>query len=101
MTEGEKIMWNRLRFNGPPFRFRRQFAAGPYVLDFYCPECRLCIEIDGEFHAEREDRDKIRDDWLKDHGIATLRIPSWDVFEQIESVMSLIWQVCDQRANGS
>ena len=51
MTPAEKILWDRLRsrrLNG--LKFRRQQPLGPYIVDYYCPEFRLGIEIDGDIH---------------------------------------------------
>ncbi len=55
----EKLVWTYLRnrrFHG--YKFRRQYSVGKYVLDFYCPELRLCIEIDSDIHEEPEQKEK-------------------------------------------
>ncbi|MFA6564751.1 MAG: endonuclease domain-containing protein [Verrucomicrobiia bacterium] len=67
-TPAEKLLWRWLRgrrFSG--FKFRRQHPIGDYVLDFYCCDARLDIELDGGGHNERaqELRDKRRDEFLK------------------------------------
>jgi very-short-patch-repair endonuclease len=57
MTEAERKLWGYLRdrrFGGR--KFRRQHPVGPYFLDFYCPEGRLAIELDGSQHAEDAQR---------------------------------------------
>ena len=54
-TATEAILWKALKgkqIDG--LKFRRQFGLGPYVLDFYCPEIRLCIELDGDIHNSYE-----------------------------------------------
>ncbi|WP_204270871.1 DUF559 domain-containing protein, partial [Escherichia coli] len=58
-------------------RFRKQHAAGPYVLDFYCAPAMLAIEVDGEAHArgDRPARDATRDAWLAEQGVKVLRYP--------------------------
>ena len=60
------------------FRFRRQHPIGPYILDFYCAEARLAVEIDGQAHGHPDQirHDARRDQWLGEKGIRTLRIPS-------------------------
>jgi very-short-patch-repair endonuclease len=60
------------------FRFRRQHPVGPYILDFYCAEARLAVEIDGAAHAHPDQvrHDARRDEWLVARGIRTLRLPS-------------------------
>ena len=50
MTIPEVILWTRLRQRPGGFKFRRQHPAGPYVLDFFCSEARLAIEVDGMVH---------------------------------------------------
>ena len=62
-TSTEKILWNRIRnkqING--LKFRQQHGFGNYIMDFYCPTIRLCIEIDGEVHdkIEAKEYDKER-----------------------------------------
>jgi very-short-patch-repair endonuclease len=50
MSLPEVILWQQLRRRPGGFKFRRQHPAGPYALDFYCEEARLCIEVDGSAH---------------------------------------------------
>ena len=63
MTPPEIALWLALRSNEAGLRFRRQHAAGRYVLDFYCATARLAIEVDGEAHdhGNRPERDATRD----------------------------------------
>ena len=52
-TDAERTLWQRLRgkqLGG--LKFRRQHVVGPWILDFYCPECRLAVELDGGQHNE-------------------------------------------------
>ena len=62
-TDAEKRLWSRLRkkqLDG--LRFRRQQPLGPYVVDFFCPEAKLIIEVDGGQHGEDSDA---RTNWLR------------------------------------
>jgi very-short-patch-repair endonuclease len=52
-----------------------------YFLDFYCGEAMVCVEVDGELHALRTDRDEVRDRRLAEAGILTIRVPSLDLFD--------------------
>ncbi|WP_307083476.1 endonuclease domain-containing protein [Sphingomonas faeni] len=52
MTLPEIALWRALRTNEEGLRFRKQHAAGPYVLGFYCAPARLAIEVDGEAHNQ-------------------------------------------------
>jgi very-short-patch-repair endonuclease len=80
MSVSEKWFWSAVRHDALGFRFRRQYSIGPYFLDFYVPSARVCIEIDGEQHAERQEADAKRDAYLAEMGILTIRIPSLDLF---------------------
>src|ERR1019366_292475 len=70
MTQGEARVWAALRILDAP-RFRRQAPVGPYILDFYAPRWKLCVEIDGPLHDV--ERDLTRDAWLLARGVTTLR----------------------------
>ena len=61
MTRAENCLWLRLRARQfYSLRFRRQHGIGPYIVDFYCPERAVVIEVDGDVHA-------IGDQRLRDH----------------------------------
>lgn len=87
LTEPELYLWLRLkdRSEDDPV-FRRQHPLGPYILDFYCPQARLCIEVDGADHTrdDRIARDAVRDAWLAEKGIHTYRIFAGDVTEDAD-----------------
>jgi len=65
----------RRRERGLP-TFRRQHPVGPYVLDFYCSNARLCVEVDGASHStsDRPQRDERRDAYLRAAGIEVVRV---------------------------
>ena len=72
-------MWETLRnkqFMG--LKFRRQHQFGNYILDFYCHEAKLVIELDGAPHSEeaRKKHDKKRDAYLTTMGLTVLRFPN-------------------------
>ena len=73
LTLHEKQLWYLLRRNQLGLHFRRQHPVGPFVLDFYCAEAKLCVEIDGPLHDEQRDYDQRRTDWLAKEGIRVLR----------------------------
>src|ERR1700742_1362936 len=88
LTLPEGLLWRILRprdFDGP--RIRRQHPEGPYVLDFYCEDARLCIEVDGQSHGfgDQPCRDEIRDQYLAVRGIRTLRLSAQLVLSDIDS----------------
>ena len=73
--------------------WRRQFSIGSYILDFYCPALRLCLELDGQSHytIDGDLHDYNRDSWLlENHGIQTLRYENKEVFDCRDSVIEHI-----------
>ena len=88
MTPPETALWNVLRHRPNGLKFRRQHPSGCYVLDFYCSDARLAIEVDGRIHecGDRPTRDTQRDNWFADHGIATLRVAAVDVLRDLDAV---------------
>jgi len=81
MSISEEVFWAYLRGDKTGFRFRRQVPVLDYFLDFYCGEAALCVEVDGEQHQLRIERDNLRDARLLEIGIKTIRIPSLDLFD--------------------
>ncbi len=101
MSWPEVIIWSRLRQRPGGFKFRRQHPAGPYVLDFFCSDARLAIEIDGISHemGNRPEHDQVRANWLRENGVETLRIAAGDVTRTPEAVVEYIVIACSQRCN--
>ena len=62
------------------YKFRRQQGIGPYVLDFYCPELKLCVEIDGNSHDHKFECDEERTAFLARQGIRVLRYQNEQVY---------------------
>ena len=98
MTITERILWKRLRnkqLGG--LRFRRQHGFGDYVMDFYCPVLKLCIEIDGDIHQLSDVRlkDEIRTKFLEDNGIRVLRFSNEEVYNNIDEVLNRIIDFID------
>lgn len=77
----ERHFWEAVRRRGLGFACKRQVPVGPYVLDFYFREASLCVETDVEQHRARRPLDEARDDFLAERGIATIRIPTLDLFD--------------------
>ena len=96
----ERVLWSWLRSGRLGFRFRRQHPVGPYVLDFYCAEAMLCVEVDGELHGERIEADARRDGYLAERRIQTYRVRSLDLFEhapaQTDHVARIV-ALCEER----
>jgi len=103
MSVAEQWFWGVARKDQLGFRVRRQVAMGPYILDFYVPSAKLCIEIDGEQHSASVGKDRLRDAYLAERGILTVRIPSLDFFEKNQDHFSKwiqeIQDLCNLRAS--
>ena len=76
MTYCEKIVWLHLKKRQLGYRFLRQYSVDHFVIDFYCPELKLAIELDGDVHEipEKKDYDKARQKYLEVFGIKFVRI---------------------------
>ena len=93
MTDAEALLWKLLRNRSiADAKFRRQHPVGRYILDFYCVEKRLAVELDGGQHGEAVTYDERRDAWLRSHGIEVLRFWNNQVFSETEAVLEVIHQ---------
>ena len=90
-TEAEKIMWNKiLSRDKTGYRFLRQKPIDRFIFDFYCPKLLLVIEIDGGSHIKKKGTDELRDKFLKQIGITTIRFTNDEVVNNIEQVKKKI-----------
>ena len=96
MSLPEVLLWRELRQAPDNLRFRKQHAAGDYVLDFVCARANLAIEVDGWSHdmGDRPARDNVRDAWLSERRIDTVRFPAREVLGDphrvAEAVVALV-----------
>jgi len=100
-TEAEQFMWSILRNRAfHDAKFRRQHPLEGYILDFYCHEAKLCVELDGGQHKEDEQakHDEERTKILEERqGVRVLRFWNNDVINKTEYVLSTLWDVLDER----
>ena len=93
-TEWEKRLWRNLsnsQLGG--FKFRRQAAIPPFIVDFYCPAKGLIVELDGETHVR--EADARRDAALSTRGFATIRFTNDDVRDNMDGVLtSILERLC-------
>ncbi len=92
-TSAEHALWRVLKgraLRGP--KFRRQHGVGPYIVDFYCPEERLVVELDGVAHNDpaRAHYDGERQRYLEGLGIRVVRFENRVVWEHTEAILALI-----------
>ena len=95
MTPPEIALWLALKNNDVGLRFRKQYPAADFVLDFYCAPPRLAIEVDGEAHnrGDRPARDAAKDNWLADRGVRVLRYAAGDVLSNLDGIVRQIIDV--------
>ena len=98
MSLPEVVLWQHLRGGAVHgLRFRRQHPVGPFVIDFYCAERKLGIEVDGRAHdnAERVAQDEQRTMWLNNQGIQVIRFMATDVLdpESFDGVVARIAEI--------
>ena len=89
-TNFEKILWNRIRDTKLGRKFFRQYSVEGYVLDFYCPEKRLGIEIDGGYHQKLDVQkyDSYRTRYLEAYNIKIARFWNYDIKNNIKEVLT-------------
>jgi very-short-patch-repair endonuclease len=80
-------------------KFRRQFSIGRFILDFYCPECRVGIEADGGQHYEDKgrQRDELRTTELSKIGVEIIRFNDQEIFNNIEGVYEIVQRVIEKK----
>ncbi len=102
-SRGEVVLWSGLRKNGVGAKFRRQESIEQFVVDFYCPELGLAVEVDGIHHEHQIERDSRRDSILGNIGVRTLRFKDSDVISNSEKVLDEIKNVVTKmrETNGS
>ena len=102
-TPTERMLWKKLKgkqLDG--YRFRQQHGFGPYVLDFYCPSLRFCIELDGDVHEEESVKlkDEERTRFLEQNKIRVLRFRNEEVEQRVEHVLMKIREFINTSING-
>ena len=81
-TPAEIKLWSVLRNrNLEGYKFRRQHPIGNFVVDFFCVQKKLVIEIDGDSHATQEEYDAMRTEWLQGQGCKVIRFTNEDVLK--------------------
>jgi very-short-patch-repair endonuclease len=94
-TQAEKILWERLRNKQTGVRFFRQYSVEGYVIDFYCPEKKLAVEIEGGIHKRLKVYDDYRFRLIRAYKIRVLRFSNEEVFVDIGKVVEKIRGLCN------
>ena len=94
-TEPERRLWQKLRrkqLDG--YKFRRQHPIGRFIVDFYCHQARLVVEVDGDSHAFQEEYDAARTAWLEAQGLHVIRFDNHTVITNLDGVLQAILTAC-------
>ncbi len=92
LTKQERLLWSKLRAQQLGIKFRRQHSIGSYILDFYSPQAKLAIELDGGQHntPQTKVKDEQRTAYLNSQGIRVLRFWNNQITEALQSVLEVI-----------
>ena len=96
-TPAEATLWQHLQNRNLEYKFRRQHAIEFFIVDFYCAEVKLCIEIDGDSHLskEKQEYDTARTEFLELLGRKVIRFTNDDVRYNIHAVVQSIIDTCN------
>ena len=93
MPKSETVIWSKLKGRQLlGYKFRRQYSVDRYVIDFYCPELKLAVEIDGDSHFQNdvENNEKYRQAFIESFGVQFLRFTNEDVFKNLDGVIETV-----------
>ncbi|UJB71416.1 endonuclease domain-containing protein [Acaryochloris sp. 'Moss Beach'] len=97
LTPAEQKLWKALQkrqLSG--LKFRCQHAIGLFIVDFYCPQCRLVIELDGDIHNQQVEYDQARTEQLNQLGYRVIRFHNSDVMHHLDHVLQQIRYASEQ-----
>ena len=101
MTQAEAKLWQRLKANRlGGLHFRRQQVIGQYIVDFYCHQAELVVEVDGGVHIGREEIDQIREQRLQSFGLKVLRFTNIEIDQHMDVVLDMILRTCKETILG-
>jgi very-short-patch-repair endonuclease len=96
LTPAEVKLWSALRRRQlAGLKFRCQHPVGQFILDFYCPTCKLVVEVDGKIHEQQTEYDQARTHYLQAYGYRILRFSNQQVFSDLEAVLDEIKAVAE------
>ncbi|MFZ2362425.1 MAG: DUF559 domain-containing protein [Anaerolineae bacterium] len=94
-TPAEQRLWAAIRDRRlEGYKFRRQHPIDRFIVDFFCHECSLVIEVDGDSHVLQAEYDQARTEWLNDHGYTVIRFTNQDVHQRFPAVVQAIHEEC-------
>ncbi|KKR20146.1 MAG: hypothetical protein UT48_C0021G0013 [Parcubacteria group bacterium GW2011_GWE2_39_37] len=102
MVSAEIILWSRLKNKQlKGLKFRRQYSIGNFVVDFYCPEFKLVIELDGMTHDNSENKDIKRQEFIESFGIKCLRFTNNNIYKELDKVLEFILNTLPPRPSAT
>jgi len=98
MTKEESCLWYQC-LCGAKYRFRRQYVIGNYIVDFYCHQAKLVVELDGSQHYDSagKEYDQKRTAYLESQGLKVIRFSNLDVIRRFRDVCEAIYQTVEAR----
>jgi len=98
MTKAETALWYKIRNNQLGHKFRRQHGIGKYVVDFYCPELKLIVEIDGGIHFEERNiaADEEREQYFEKLELKMVRYNNLDIIQNIDNALENLKNILNQ-----
>ncbi len=103
MTPAERKLWQYIRYGQLGAQFRKQHAVGPYIVDFFCAQAKLVVEVDGDNHGDsrQAEYDAVRTQWLNEQKhYRVLRFWNSEVLSNIDGVLQSIAQILANEAAG-
>ncbi len=100
MTKEERHLWYDF-LKTYPAHFQRQKVLGKYIVDFYCAQAKLIIELDGSQHYDdiEIEKDKQRTAFLEEYGLKVIRFPNNEINQYFDAVCEYIDNIVKQRIN--
>ena len=98
-TPAEATLWHALRNRRLSYKLRRQHPIDRFIVDFYCAEAKLCVEVDGDSHLEpaQQEYDAARTTYLEKLGYQVIRFTNHDVRRSIYTVLDEIVEVVESK----
>jgi very-short-patch-repair endonuclease len=89
-TPSEALLWSKIKRKSLGYEFHRQVPIDEFIVDFYCHELKLAIEIDGLIHESRQDYDLWRQKRLERLGVVVIRFDNDDVMKGMNEVIRVL-----------
>ena len=99
MTPAEKLLWQEIRANKLGVRFRRQQVIQGFIVDFYCHQAGLVVEVDGDIHDLQKEEDERREKVLSALGLRVVRFGNDEVINNLSAVVGKVKDLLENARN--